>query len=140
MSVVGNGMVHFAGSRDRVNMNGGIGQIPQLMQEVVAHRLGNVMSLFHREIGQHRNINFGMEPMAQPSDSDLTDIADPLGMMDRMGNLINDLGIDPIQQSSEDSLAGLPDDAKDDYRDHKTHNRIRHRISQPDADRTEYNR
>ena len=117
MSVVGNGMVHFAGSRDRVNMNGGIGQVPQLMQEVVAHRLGNVMSLFHREIGQHRNINFGMEPMAQPSDSDLTDIADPLGMMDRTSNLINDLGINPVQQPSEDCLAGLPDDAQDNHRD-----------------------
>ena len=140
MSVVGNGMVHFAGSRDRVNMNGGIGQVPQLMQEVMAHRLGNVMSLFHREISQHRNINFGMEPMAQPSDSDLTDIADPLGMMDRTSNLINDLGIDPVQQPSEDGFAGLPYDAKDNHRDHKTHNRIRQLIPQPDADRTEYNR
>lgn len=64
MSVVGNSMVHFAGSRDRVDMNGGIGQVPQLMQEIVAHLLGNVMALLHRETGQHRNINLGMEPMA----------------------------------------------------------------------------
>lgn len=76
MSVVGNGMVHFAGSRDRVNMNSGVGQVSQLMQEVVAHLLGNVMSLFHREIRQHRNVDIGMEPMAQPSDSDFTDLAD----------------------------------------------------------------
>ena len=137
VTVRGNGMMHFAGSRDRVNMNGGIGQVAQLMQEMVAHLLGNVMALFHRETGQHRNINLCMEPMAQPSDTDLTDVADPWGVMDRMRNLIKYLGIDPIQQPSEDGFAGLPDDAQDDHRDDQTHDRIRERISQPDPDRTE---
>jgi len=33
MSVVGNGMVRFARSRGRVNMNGGMGEVPQLMQD-----------------------------------------------------------------------------------------------------------
>lgn len=77
MSVVGNAMVYFARSRGRVNMNGSMGKIPQLMQEIVAHLLGNVMALFHREIGPYRNIDLGMEPMAQPSDSDFADIANP---------------------------------------------------------------
>lgn len=137
MSVVGNGMVHFAGSRGRVNMNGGIGEVPQLMQEIVAHLLGNVMALLHRETGQYRNIDLCMEPMAQPSDPDFTDVTDPLGVMDRMSNLIKYLGIDPVQQPREDSLAGLPDDAKDDRCDDKAHNRIRQRISQPDPYRTD---
>ena len=57
--------------------------------------------------------------------------------MDRMCNLINDLGINPVQQPCEDGFAGLPDDANDDHRDHKTHDRIRQRISQPDADRAQ---
>lgn len=77
VSVVGNAMVYFARSRGRVNMNGSIGEIPQLMQEIVAHLLGNVMALFYREVGPHRNIDFGMEPMAQPSHPDFADIANP---------------------------------------------------------------
>lgn len=48
-------------------------------------------------------------------------------MTDRICNLINDLGINPVQQSREDGFAGLPYDVNDDRRDDKAHKKRRAR-------------
>ena len=50
-------MMSFTGRTERVNVDGGVGQIPQMMEKLMPNLRGNVMSLFHAQIGTDGDID-----------------------------------------------------------------------------------
>ena len=59
MLMIANSMVLFARGRGRVNVNRGIAKVRQMMQELMPHFTGNLVTLFDRKIRLHSNIDFG---------------------------------------------------------------------------------
>ena len=47
-------------------MNGGVGKMGQVMQELMPHFCGNGVSLGDRQMGTDGNIQFRMQPMPHP--------------------------------------------------------------------------
>lgn len=43
-------MMYFTGCTERVNVDGGVGKILQIVEELMPNILGNFMSLFHAQI------------------------------------------------------------------------------------------
>ena len=57
-------MMFFAGCVQRVNVNCGISEIADLMQNLVSHLFGDLVTFFDREFRTDRYIYFCMKPMA----------------------------------------------------------------------------
>ena len=56
-------MMFFTGCVQRVNVNCGIIKIANLMQNLVSHLFGNLVTFFNREFWTDRYIYFCMKPM-----------------------------------------------------------------------------
>ena len=92
------------------------------------------MPFLNSKFWTYSDIQLGVKSVAQPPYPDISDPANPLDVIDRMVDFINDFGIYAIEQTGENRLAGLPDDLHDCCRNKKTNDRIRQWIAQPDPD------
>ena len=57
-------MMFFTGCVQRVNVNRGITEIADLMQNLVSHLFGDLVTFFNREFRTDTYVNFCMKPMA----------------------------------------------------------------------------
>jgi len=120
-------------------MDCNIGQIPQMMQKLVSNFRGNLVPLADRESWIDGDVHLCMKPVAQPSYAHFGYILNTGRVMHRMSNLIEDLGVYPVKQTSEDTLAGFPYDVEDGHGNEKTNDGVRQRQAQPDSDGPEKN-
>ena len=107
-------MMYFTGCPQRVNVDGRVGEIRQMMQELMPNLCRNVMALFHAEIRTDGDIYLCQEPMSDPPDPDLGDILHASHMFRGVSNLVNDLKIDAVQKLCEQRLPGVKPDFEDD--------------------------
>ena len=121
---------------DRINMNSRIRKVPQMVQEVVADLLGDVMPFLHGQVPADGNVQFCMEPVSEPSHPHFGNISHPGRVLHRLSDLSDDLRIHPVKQPGKNGFAGLPHDSQDGDRDEKTNERVRQRIAEPHPDST----
>ena len=57
MTMLLDAMMCFTGCTEGVNVDGGVGQILQMVEELMPNLRGNVMSLFHAQIGTDGDID-----------------------------------------------------------------------------------
>src|SRR5574341_1074732 len=67
MLMLGNPMVFLAGGVERIDVDDGIAEVRQVMEELMPHFRGNSMPLGDRQMRTDGNIEFRMQPMPQPS-------------------------------------------------------------------------
>ncbi len=96
-------------------MNRGIGQIAQMMQQLMPYLPGYLVPCFNGELGTHRDVYFGMKPMSRASDPDFRAPLDPGGVADCMSDLIDHLRGDPIEKSGKDRPSRFPGDAENGF-------------------------
>ena len=48
-----------------------VGEMWQMVQQLMPHCCRNGMPLYHRQLRRHGNVEFGMESMPHPPDADL---------------------------------------------------------------------
>ena len=59
-------MMFLAGGVERINMDNGIGEVWQVLHELMPHVCGNGMPLGNRQMGTDGDIEFRLQPMPQP--------------------------------------------------------------------------
>ena len=72
-----------------------------------------LMPLLHRKCRVHGDIDFCLQPMAQPSDPHSRGVTNPRDGSDRLLYFINHLWFYPIKQAGENSLPRFPDNGED---------------------------
>jgi len=77
-------------------MDGGVGEMGQVMQELMPYFRGNGMSLGDRQMGTDGDIQFRMQPMPQPPDAYLGDFLDLRRVLHRVLDLLDHRRINPI--------------------------------------------
>ena len=49
-------------------------QIFEMMQKLMPHFRGDLMAFSHGQIGWHRDVHFGMQPVAEPTRANVGDV------------------------------------------------------------------
>ena len=124
MFMLSNAMMFLTWGIGRINVDYHIGQVTHVMQELVASLFRSLMSLLHRELRVHGNIDFCMKPMAQPSDPHFSDVTNPWEVSDRMLYFINHLWTDPVEKARKNGPARFPDNWEDSGSNEQTDNRV----------------
>jgi hypothetical protein len=130
-------VMFFPGCVQRIDMDGGIGKIAQMMQELMPCVFGDFVTFLNRNIRRHGDIEFGMQPMTQPSHPHLRDVLHPGCVINRVFDVIDDLRVDTVEQAREYGLSGLPYDAEDGHSYEKADNRVGQWKTESDANGTE---
>ena len=137
--VFGDLMMPLARCVQRIDMNCGVGQIPQMMQKLVSNLRGNLVPLANREPWVNGDVHLRMKSVAQPSHAHFGDIPHVSRMIHCMSNLIEDLRVYAVEQTGKDPPAGFPYDVEDGNCNEKTNDGVRQRHAQPDSDGPEKN-
>ena len=66
-----------------------------MMEHLMLHFCSNGMSLCHRQLLTHGNVEFGMKPMPRPPDADLGDLVHLWYMPDRVADFFKHCGSTP---------------------------------------------
>ena len=94
----------FAGS----TMDGGIGEIPQLMQQMMSHLFCDLMAALNRESRIYSNIQLCMKPVPEPPHPYLGNVPYPRRMAYGVSDFPCDLLVHPVKHASKDGFAGFP--------------------------------
>lgn len=124
-------MVILAGGVHGIDVNRGIGEISQMMQEAMPHFMCYFMPLFDRQEPFYGYIDLGMKPMSQPAHPYFRYGANFLDMTYGMSYFVNHFGVYAVKQPCENRLAGIPDYPKDGHRDEHPHDGICQRKTKP---------
>src|SRR5215813_4865871 len=85
-----------------------VGEMRQVVQQLMPHCGGNGMPLCHRQLRTDGNIEFGMQPMSHPPDADLCDCVHLWCVPNRVLDFRKHCGIDAVEQTRENCGARLP--------------------------------
>ena len=124
MPMFRNAMMFLAGGVERIDVNDGIAEGWHVMQKLMPHVRGNGMPLGNRQFRTDGDIEFRMQPMPQPSGTDLCHLLHLGYVPRRVPDFLNEGWLHPIEQAREDRLCRLPDNAENDHRDQQSNQRI----------------
>jgi len=102
MFMVGNTVILIARCTCGVNVDGGMGKIPQMVQKTVSHIVCYFVSLFNGKSWVHRNIQFRIKSMPEPPCPHLGDTTYPSSVVDSMSDLIDNFRVYSIEHTGED--------------------------------------
>ena len=124
----------------RVGMDDRRGQMRDFMEECVARSFGDVVSLGHRPPLIDRDLRFGVQPMADPTDADLPDALDSghLGK-ERLG-LVTDDRVDAIHDPHQDVASRVLEHHEDQAGDDQAGDRVGSREPECDTGRADDDR
>ena len=66
-------MMGLAGLVRRIDMNCGAGEVGKMMEQFMLNRFGDGVTRFNRQRRIDRDVNLGVQPMAQPAHARITD-------------------------------------------------------------------
>src|SRR5438552_1377511 len=82
----------------------------------------------------HAHTHVDMEPVADPPRPRVGDVLDTRDVARRVEDLIQNLGLDPVEHPEEDRARGLPDEDEDRDRDRDASERVGERIARAHAE------
>jgi hypothetical protein len=112
-------------------MDGGIGEIPQLMQQMVSHLFYDLMAALNRESRIYCNIQLCMKPVPEPSHPYLGNVPYPRRMAYGVSDFPCDLRVHPVKHASKDGFAGFPYNPENGKGNQQAHDGVRQGIAQP---------
>src|SRR5437660_1776584 len=118
----------------RIDVNGHAPEVRQVMKELVAHLLRHPVTLGDRQASPHAHTHVDMEPVADPPRPRVRDVLDPRDVARRVEDLVQNLGLDPVEHPEEDRARGLPDEDEDRDRDRDASERVGERIARAHAE------
>lgn len=78
-------------------MDSGIRQITHMMEKLVSHLLGDLVSFFNREFWTHGEIDLCMNPVAQPPCPHFSHLMHSLDVIDCVLDLIKHRWLDAVE-------------------------------------------
>src|SRR5438132_1218934 len=117
-----------------IDGNGHAPEVRQAMKELVAHLLRHAVTLGDRQASPHAHTHVDMEPVADPPRPRVGDVLDPRDVACRVKDLVQNLGLDPVEHPEEDRARGLPDEDEDRDRDRDASERVGERIARAHAE------
>jgi len=117
----------------RVHVDGHRAQVDQVMGNLVLDLRGDSMALSYRQVRGHGDIQVGVKLVAGPAHSDVGDRHDATDVLSGVGDLINNAGVNPVQQPPENQGRRLPNDPKNKGRDDEGDDRVGDGPAQPEG-------
>jgi hypothetical protein len=117
-----------------VDVDGSCGKVTQVVHKLVPYFFGDLMSLLHRELIGHSQVNFSMELTSQPSHPNIGDLLYACNMTCGLFDLSHHPRVDSIDEATEYHLHRTPDDAEDGHGDDDSDERICPGKAQPDTE------
>ena len=82
-------MMFLTGGIKRINVDDCIGEVWQVLHELMPHVRGNGMPLGNRQLGIDGDIEFRMQPMPQPPGAHLGHLLHPWGVLHGVSDVRN---------------------------------------------------
>ncbi len=120
--------------RHRIDMDDGVREIRNSMQQLMFSNLGNLMTTHHRQIGVDAQSDLRQQPVSRPACSYFAHFINATDGGYRLGDSLDNHWIDGIEEALTNTTSGLITDDQDCARDQKTDDWVGPMRPQCDAD------
>lgn len=87
----------FAGRMRRIDVNRNVGEVTQMMEELMSHFHGDVVPFPNLQVRGDGYVYFGVKAMAQPSQTHFGDFTDSLDVIHGVSDLFDHFGIYAVE-------------------------------------------
>ena len=129
--VLADPMMVFPALPDRIDMYRDAAEVGHVMEQLVAHLSGDLMTLADRQASRHRHAQFGVQAMADPPSPNVGHLFHAGNMGRGVRDGLQGVGVYAVQHPYQHGARRLPDKDEDRRRDEEASYRVGQRVSRP---------
>jgi hypothetical protein len=121
----------FSALPDRIDVDRDAAEMAHVVEQLVAHLSGDLMTLSDRQIPRHCDAQFGVQAMANPPSPNVGHLFHAGNVGSGVQDGLQRVGIDAVQHPHHHGARRLPDQDEDRRRDKEANYRVGQRMSRP---------